>query len=285
MIQNKEWIKPLLWYGAVTLPWGMGGYAVHSSASISTGLLMYWVIGLLAPLMYYCLQKKGFDAELGKARAAVHIPLWVSICVMQMVVFWAKIQELDWLWGTYPFYAFCLVLFVLTISLAVVSWLDRKMVLWYEKLKEKGRFLSLWLGTSFLIGWIPGVTAASFLWLFYSGNMHLDGFISIMFLMHVFAGVFFGKMAIAMAVFGTYVYFALEGEKKKRMVNVIFAAVFWLMLLYIPIVISLRLTEMAPWRFYFDPSYLSGFPMLSDLWLTCLSLWGAGKVTGWIFKE
>lgn len=285
MIRHKEWIKPFLWYGALTLPWALGGYTVHSAASISTGLLLYWVMGLLAPLFYYFLQKKGFGAELGTGRAAVHIPLWMSMVVVQMVLFWAKMPEMDWLWGKYPIGAVAVLFVALWVSLGIVSFFDWKMVEWYEKLKKKGKFLSLWLSSSFLIGWIPGVTILSFLWLYYSDNMRLDGFISIMFLFQVLAYVFFGKIVIAMAVFGIFVYFALEGEKKKRIVNVIFAGVFWLMLLYIPVVISIRLTEMAPWRFYLDPAYFSAFPFLSDLWLTGLSLLGARKLTDWIFKN
>lgn len=53
----------------------------------------------------------------------------------------------------------------------------------------------------------------------------------------------------------------------------IFTAVFWLMLAFIPFIISTHLPSTGSWRAYGDPSYLSIFPYLSDLWLTGFSIW------------
>lgn len=64
----------------------------------------------------------------------------------------------------------------------------------------------------------------------------------------------------------------------------VFSAIFWLFLLFIPVVVSSRITGSGLWRAYLDPSYLSVFPYLSDFWLTGLALMGARRLTAWIFR-
>ena len=56
------------------------------------------------------------------------------------------------------------------------------------------------------------------------------------------------------------------------------------MLIYIPIIISLRLPMAGKWRAYADPAYISLFPVLSDLWSVGLSIIIGGYVVKWIFK-
>lgn len=55
-----------------------------------------------------------------------------------------------------------------------------------------------------------------------------------------------------------------------------FSGIFWLMLLYIPMVISLHLPQ-ASWQVYMDPSYLPMIPFVSDLWLTGIAIWGGKR--------
>ena len=66
--------------------------------------------------------------------------------------------------------------------------------------------------------------------------------------------------------------------------QVVFTALFYLMLIYIPIIISLRLPMAGEWRAYADPAYISLFPVLSDLWSVGLSMIIGGYVAKWIFK-
>ena len=76
---------------------------------------------------------------------------------------------------------------------------------------------------------------------------------------------------------------ALRGTKYLRITVCAFSGIFWLMLLYIPMVISLHLPQ-ASWQVYMDPSYLPMIPFVSDLWLTGIAIWGGKKVTEWIFR-
>ena len=70
-----------------------------------------------------------------------------------------------------------------------------------------------------------------------------------------------------MASFAVYLYFALSGIKGRRATQVVFTALFYLMLIYIPIIISLRLPMAGEWRAYADPCLLFlCFRSYSDLW-------------------
>ena len=284
MLKNKPYLKPLLWMIAFTLPWGLGGFIVHTAFSLSAGMILYWVAGLLAPFIFYLVQKEGWGSEGGAARAAAHLAVWPSLVLVEMVAFWKYLPAIDRAWKTMPVPTGLAALVVLSLFIIFSAVLDKKLVELYEGLKEKGGLWSLWLGCSFFTGLIPGTAMISFLWLYYTGGMRLDPFTASFFLLEIFSVVFYGKIFIGMMTFGIFLFLALKGAKAHRIVQSVFTAIFWLFFLFIPMVISLRLTGGGSWRAYMDPSYLSVFPYLSDLWLTGLALMGAEKLTGWIFK-
>ena len=96
---------------------------------------------------------------------------------------------------------------------------------------------------------------------------------------------FFLKIFLAMASFAVLSVFLLcQGQKEDGQHQVVFTALFYLMLIYIPIIISLRLPMAGKWRAYADPAYISLFPVLSDLWSVGLSIIIGGYVVKWIFK-
>lgn len=284
MLKNKDFIKQILWLLALTVPWGLGGFVVHTAFSLSVGIIAYWVMGLLVPFIFYLVQTKGWGSEFGAARAAAHLPLWLSLVLVEMVVFWNYLPAIDRAWKTTPvpvgIGAFIALSFFIILDFVLV----RKVTGLYYSLKEKGGIWSLWLGSSYFSGLIPGTAMAAFLWLYYVGGMRLDPFTASFFLMEIFGFVFYGKIFIAMMTFGIFLFLAQKGEKSHRIVTSVFTAIFWLLLLFIPMVISARITGNGNWRAYLDPSYLSVFPYLSDLWLTGLALMGAENLTAWIFK-
>ena len=98
MLKNKDCIKQLLWMLALTIPWGLGGFVVHTALSLSAGIIAYWAAGLFVPLIFYLVQRKGWGSELGAVRAAVHVPLWLSFVVVEMVVFWNYLPSIDRMW-------------------------------------------------------------------------------------------------------------------------------------------------------------------------------------------
>ena len=155
----------------------------------------------------------------------------------------------------------------------------------YHSLKEKGGLKYRWLASAFFTGLIPGTLLISMVVLFAIGETRLDTFTGMLLLMEVMTISFWMKIALAMMTFGIYLFTQLDGSKGRRAVQTIFTAVFWLMLAFIPFIISTHLPSTGSWRAYGDPSYLSIFPYLSDLWLTGFSIWGADKLTNWIFKE
>ncbi|WP_288781599.1 hypothetical protein [uncultured Dialister sp.] len=284
MCKNKDCIKQLLWLLALTIPWGLGGFVVHTAFSLSLGTIVYWAAGLLVPLIFYLVQKKGWGSELGGLRGAVHGPVWISLVIVEMVVFWNYLPSIDRIWKTSPVPAAAAAFLVLSFFVILAFFLDRWLSLIYVRLKGKNTLAARWLGSAFFSGLIPGTAMISFLGLYYAGGMRLDPFTASFFLMEIFGFVFYGKILLAMMTFGIFLFLSLEGPRGERAVTSVFSAIFWLFLLFIPVVVSSRITGSGLWRAYLDPSYLSVFPYLSDLWLTGLALMGARRLTAWIFK-
>lgn len=284
MCKNKDCIKQLLWLLALTIPWGLGGFVVHTAFSLSLGTIVYWAAGLLVPLIFYLVQKKGWGSELGGLRGAVHGPVWISLVIVEMVVFWNYLPSIDRIWKTSSVPAAAASFLVLSFFVILAFFLDRWLSLIYVRLKEKNTLAARWLGSAFFSGLIPGTAMISFLGLYYAGGMRLDPFTASFFLMEIFGFVFYGKILLAMMTFGIFLFLSLEGPRGERAVTSVFSAIFWLFLLFIPVVVSSRITGSGLWRAYLDPSYLSVFPYLSDLWLTGLALMGARRLTAWIFR-
>lgn len=284
MCKNKDCIKQMLWLLALTIPWGLGGFVVHTAFSLSLGTIVYWAAGLLVPLIFYLVQKKGWGSELGGLRGAVHGPVWISLVIVEMVVFWNYLPSIDRIWKTSPVPAAVASFLVLSFFVILAFFLDRWLSLIYVRLKEKNTLAARWLGSAFFSGLIPGTAMISFLGLYYAGGMRLDPFTASFFLMEIFGFVFYGKILLAMMTFGVFLFLSLEGPRGERAVTSVFSAIFWLFLLFIPVVVSSRITGSGLWRAYLDPSYLSVFPYLSDLWLTGLALMGARRLTAWIFR-
>lgn len=284
MCKNKDCIKQMLWLLALTIPWGLGGFVVHTAFSLSLGTIVYWAAGLLVPLIFYLVQKKGWGSELGGYRGAVHGPVWISLVIVEMAVFWNYLPSIDRIWKTSPVPAAVASFLVLSFFVILAFFLDRWLSLIYVRLKEKNTLAARWLGSAFFSGLIPGTAMISFLGLYYAGGMRLDPFTASFFLMEIFGFVFYGKILLAMMTFGVFLFLSLEGPRGERAVTSVFSAIFWLFLLFIPVVVSSRITGSGLWRAYLDPSYLSVFPYLSDLWLTGLALMGARRLTAWIFR-
>lgn len=284
MCKNKDCIKQLLWLLALTIPWGLGGFVVHTAFSLSLGTIVYWAAGLLVPLIFYLVQKKGWGSELGGLRGAVHGPVWISLVIVEMVVFWNYLPSIDRIWKTSSVPAAAASFLVLSFFVILAFFLDRWLSLIYVRLKEKNTLAARWLGSAFFSGLIPGTAMISFLGLYYAGGMRLDPFTASFFLMEIFGFVFYGKILLAMMTFGIFLFLSLEGPRGERAVTSVFSAIFWLFLLFIPVVVSSLITGSGLWRAYLDPSYLSVFPYLSDLWLTGLALMGARRLTAWIFR-
>lgn len=281
---KKFWLQPL-WMAALTVPWGIGGFIAHTGFSLSAGLGAYWLLGLVLPFFFFVIQNKGYGAEVGPARGIIHLPVWISLVIVQVVVFWNYLTKADIAWKTNPIPTGIGVFLVLLFFAFITVPIDYMLAALYHSLKEKGGLKYRWLASAFFTGLIPGTLLISMVVLFAIGETRLDPFTGMLFLMEVMTISFWMKIALAMMTFGIYLFTQFDGSKGRRAVQTIFTAVFWLMLAFIPFIISTHLPSTGSWRAYGDPSYLSIFLYLSDLWLTGFSIWGADKLTNWIFKE
>ncbi len=285
ILKDKKFWLQLLWLAAVTVPWGIGGFLVHKAQTLMMGLAAYWLLGLLVPLVYFLVQQKGYGSEWGSWRAAAHGPVWISLSILQLVIFWNYLPVIDGGFKENPAGVGAFVFAILLFFVAAALFLDYGLCHVYEKLAEKKPLYKLWAGTMFFSGLIPGTAIVSFLGLYYAGGMRLDAFTAGLFLLEIFSYVFYGKIFLGMVTFGTYVFAAQDGRKGKRLTLAAFSGIFWLMLLYVPFVISVNLPGNPSWRAYLDPSYLSVVPLVSDLWLCGLALLAGKQVTEWIFKD
>lgn len=283
MIKNKKFIHQLLWVLAGILPWGFGGFLVHTAEAMAVGTLAYWGMGLLVPFLFFLFQRKGYGSEWGALRAAVHLPLWISFIILQMVIFWSYLPMADKAFKESPIPISIAFFIVLTLFAGAAIMLDYVLPSFYEKISEKGACRKVWLGAAYFSGLIPGFAILSFLGFYYANGMRLDPFTALFFLMEVFGFVFCGKIILGMMTCGIYLFRALSGTKGRRITVCAFSGIFWLMLLYIPMVVSLHLRQ-ASWQVYMVPACLPMIPFLSDLWLMGIAIWGGKKVTEWIFR-
>ncbi len=280
----KDFMRQILWLSIPIVPIPAGAFAVHTPQAILIGCLCYSALLLIIPFFYFLIQKHGYGAELGTRRAGIHLVMGMALLLLFWGFLWFSVGAEETFWTTAGTVigtaaAACVMLVFNGLVLAA----DYGAARLYGRILEKSRRLASWLGLSFLTGLIPGVAIAGMLFLSFTG---LDQ--GMMFVFYVSTGlswILFLKIALAMISIPLYVFATESGSQWKRSLQVIFTAFFWLICLYIPLIISLRLPVYGAWRAYADPSYLSIVPFLSDLWLMGVAYVAGKKVTEWIFAR
>ena len=134
---KKFWLQPL-WMAALTVPWGIGGFIAHTGFSLSAGLGAYWLLGLVLPFFFFVIQNKGYGAEVGPARGIIHLPVWISLVIVQVVVFWNYLTKADIAWKTNPIPTGIGVFLVLLFFAFITVPIDYMLAALYHSLKEKG---------------------------------------------------------------------------------------------------------------------------------------------------
>jgi hypothetical protein len=285
MNKRVEFLKLMLLLGALVLPVPVIGYGIHTPRSITVAFLGLIIIGLVVPFCWFLVQKKGYGQELGGYRSAAHLVVWTALVPPLTCLLWYHLPQLEMLWKQVGVGLTAAVLVALALYLTVVVWLDHALVRLYAKLLKSGHdFLRWWLTLCFFIGTIPTMTIISLFSLYAAGRTGIDPVSGAYILMNCMWYVLYIKIFLAMMSMGVYLFFALEGSKGYRGTVVMFTAVFWLILMFIPFIISIRLPSQGLWRLYADPSYFSMYPVISEMWTTALALLGGLKVSDWIFS-
>lgn len=268
---------------AFSLPLAIGGFVVHTSFSLMVAFLSYLLIGLLAPLFFFLTGIGSFPFE--KYNGAAHLAVWPSMVLGGAISFWAHQGQLSLYWTQNKagmIAAWCIILFLwLLISVLIDSGLS----VVYQKIKNSGHeVVKLWLGAAFFTGCLPAVILLSVEWLTWSNPLGLDAYFSFFILLQTRTIVFYLKIMVAMATFAIFLYYGAVGSRARRACQVIFTALIWLILAFLPLILSLNLPSGA-WRILFDPAYFSIYPVISDLWLCGASIWLGFYLTHWIDKE
>ncbi len=271
-------LRRFLWTAVLVVPIPVGAYAVHTVDSILISAAAYFLAALFVPC--FALAKRGGEDTV---RAAAHpVTATCLIFPFYLVVFTILVRErIADVPNMFLHGAWALV--SMTVVLAVMMLADDLCLRLYRKISETSPAKKEWLGFSFYTGAIPAVILVSLAILAFSG---LDrGYASFFFLASGMVLVLYLKIVLAMATVAFYLYLGNSGNKWVRLTRAAFTGFFWLVLVWIPMLISYSMETYGAWRLYLDPSYLVIFPVLSDLWLSATALWLGRKVTNWIFVE
>lgn len=278
----KEMIHQLLWLFAFSMPIGIAGIMVHTPMSLWGGLLGFIFCGLIGPFFYYMMQKQGVGIRYGIYRSAIHAVAWPVFSVLAIMLCWGRLEGIQVLWSNKLLFIFLSIL-TMGVMVTLTAAVDYLLAHLYFYLKKKSEKVSQWLAMCYFIGLIPGTVILSMLVIYLMGKTRLDPFTALLFVTDVLEKAFLLKIGLAMITFATYLYLSLIGTKGKRITQVIFTALMYLILIYIPIVISLQIPGADSWRSYADPAYISGIPVLSDLWSVGTALFCGKKISDWIF--
>ena len=279
---KKEYRQSLFLLIALTVPFGLGGVLVDTSYSLWMGTILFFLAGWIMPFFYYMIQKRRTKIEYGGYRGAAHLVIWPVSSVFAAALLWYFLDVFQRLNSDNKI-LFILSAFLIMTALIVISFAAAYYsAKCYFRLKDK-EFLRRWLAVCFFTGLIPASVMISFFSLYFLQSIELAPYYVLFFVTNMIEKAFLLKIGLAMITFSLYLYFSLNGTKGKRMTEVIFTAIFYLMIIYIPIVFSLYIPGNAAWRAYADPAYLSIFPVLSDLWSVFLALWLGNKTAQWIF--
>lgn len=275
---TKADLRRFLWTAVLVVPIPVGAYAVHTVDSILISAAAYFLLALFVPC--FALAKRGGEDTV---RAAAHpVTATCLIFPFYLAVFTILVRERItdapnmFLHGAWA-------LVSMTVVLAVIMLADELCLRLHRKMSETMPAKKEWLTFSFYTGLIPAVMLISLAILAFSG---LDrGYASFFFLASGMVLVLYLKIALAMAAVAFYLYLGSRGNKWVRLTRAALTGFFWLVLVWIPMLISYSMETYGAWRLYLDPSYLVIFPILSDLWLSAAALWLGKKVTNWIFVE
>jgi hypothetical protein len=284
MTNRKEWLIQILWLSVPVIPWMTAGWLVHSYSAIAAGVGLYWLAGLLAPLIYFLVQRKGPGAEYGGTRALVHFFLWPAFAVLEAGIWMNVLLPMDHLWKVSPAGTAAGIFFLTWALLLLAVACDYGAVILYDRLRAR-KLLVQWLGCAFLIGIVPGALVAAIYAGAHLNGLMLDPFSLMMLVGEIVSVAFYLKIVLAMIVFGTFLFLTAGGTKAKRAVQVIFTAVFWLFLYFAPSILASRAAMAQGGNAGAYASLLTMLPLLSDLWMAGLSVWGGCQVTKWIFRD
>lgn len=275
--------KQVLWLLSLSLPPAAAGFVVHTTAAFLWGLAGFIIFGLIGPFVYYLAERKPLGDLNGPYHGAAHLVSWSVLSVFLMMAVWYFLDALQKLWEKGVIFI-CGVTPILAAIVILAMILDDSLTKAYVHLKRKNGDIARWLASCFFIGAIPSAIILAVLFIYFFGEIHLDPYAGLLFVSTVLEKTFILKIFLAMAVFAIYLYFALDESKGRRATQVIFTSLFYLMLIYILIVVSLRLPHEGDWRAYADPAYVSLFPVFSDLWSVGASMFFGRHVAKWIFK-
>ncbi len=277
-----DFLRQSLWLSVLIVPVPAGMFAVQTAHMLLVSLLTLTVLGTAVPFLYFSAQKRGWGAEDGKRRCAVHLECALSVFALLWLGLWSAAAEGAALeTGLGPALSAAAGGTAMLLVMLVIFSLDRGVLALYRRLFSLGEARRQWLALSFLAGWIPGVIlcAVFALALANAGSPFL--FLLVMsggMTWALYLKVFLGLMGIVF-----YLYFSAGGQRLRRVIQVVFTGALWLLALYAPLVLSVQIPGAGAWRVWADPAYLSIFPFLSDLWTVGLAYWAGRKITAWIY--
>lgn len=276
-------IRDLSWYLILLCPVSAVGILWHTVAALQVALLVFIGIGWIVPIVYQLFRFRQRGEDYYRSRAVAHVVIWPSLIVFLTLFCWCLLNGWQALYQD-SYILFVLAALVCMISFVILAAFAVEGAVWcYRYLKGKSDFIRYWLTTAFLSGVIPfSVIVALLPVMWYQMNM-MAPFMLIFFLAAVLKQIFVIKLVLVMGIFAFYFYFALTGVRKKRFVQTVVSALFYVALVFLPSVIFHYLPVDSPFLMVADPLLLLTVPVLSDLCLCGLSIYGGEKVVAVFF--
>ena len=292
-------IRQGLWLSAVSVPIAAGACFVRTAGSVRLGLLSYVILGMLAPFLFFAFQRNGYGMQWGARRSAAHL-VWGAV-ILAAVSAAAGSLMMAYPGGAVSFFSAqdavgiraaeavltAAVLAALTVLMVAI---DYETMYVFDVLKqEKWKKWKDYICLLFFIALVPAaflIFAVILMWRTFDamGLGALSGYMLFM-AAQMAARALYLKVILAMIAIPLYLYSASDGPKMKRAILSVSTGLFWLIITYAPIMISMVLPDSSSWRSWGDPAYLSMLPVISDILAIGISLFAARRIVRWVYDS
>lgn len=268
-------VKKEAWLWMIVLPISMVGIFWNTQASITVAIFAFGVLEFFVPFGFHTLRfvrGRGIEAWW---RAAAHGVLW------PVVSFWL----LAGLWGSLPSWEalrsgssviFALVAVgVMGFVVWVMERLSKGASWFYGWLKEKGDFFRYVLTASCITGLLPLSLWIGMVLVFFLSSDGSSPWVMFFFFSQMIGKIALLKLVLVMGMFTFYFYFALPGKRLHRFLETVVGALFYLALLLLPSLLLSPFPVSSPAVMCADPLFLLTMPILSDVFISGISIYGA----------
>lgn len=267
--------KKEAWLWMIVLPISVVGIFWNTEASITVAIFAFGVLEFFVPFglhTFRFVRGRGIEAWW---RAAAHGVLWPVVSFWLLAGLWVS---LSW-WETLRT-EFSLLFILSAVGLmAFIVWMAERLsarVAWcYGRLKQKGDLLRYIITASCITGLLPLSLWMGMVLVFFFSSNGTSPWVMFFFFSQMIGKMALLKLVLVMGMFAFYFYFALSGKRLHRFLETVVGALFYLALLLLPSLLLSPFPVSSPAVMCADPLFLLTMPILSDVFVSGISIYGA----------